>query len=119
MYQVARQVILNRLPVTAITNDLEISKLFMEYKEADRINLGGGPRKGAHTLLGGPWLSFLKTLHTDICFWGIKGIAHEHLRDSSLEVSDMKRCILGGAGIKILLADSIKFGDQGFRDACS
>ena len=118
VYQAARQVVLNKLPITAITNDLEISKLFMESKETKLINLGGVLRKGTYTLLGDPGLGFLKTLHTDVCFLGIQGIANGHLSDSSLEVAAMKKRMLDAAGVKVLLADSTKFGEQGFRDVC-
>jgi DeoR family transcriptional regulator of aga operon len=118
VYQVARKVVLDRLPVTAITNDLEISKLFMESKQARLINLGGVLRRGTYTLLGDPGRSFLKTLHADICFLGIQGIANGRLSDSSLEVAAVKRRMLEAAGIKVLLADSTKFGEQAFNDVC-
>ena len=118
VYQAARHAVLAKLRITAITNDLEISKLFMEAEEASLINLGGVLRRGSYTLLGDPGRSFLKTLHADVCFLGIQGIANGHLSDSSLEVAAMKSRMLNAARKKVLLADSTKFGEQAFNDVC-
>ena len=119
VYQAARHATLSKLRITAITNDLEISKLFVEAEQASLINLGGRLRRGSYTLLGDPGRSFLKALHADVCFLGIQGIANGHLSDTSLEVSAMKSSMLGAARKNILLADSSKFGEQAFSDVCS
>nr|WP_249139128.1 DeoR/GlpR family DNA-binding transcription regulator [Actibacterium sp. MT2.3-13A] len=117
--QAARAVTQRGLPLTAITNDLGIAQI-LGGCAAIRVHVPGGTlRNGSPTLLGSQGETFFKGVHADLAFVGAHAVTGDLLTDSSLELADMKRAMIGAGQQVILLADSSKFGPPSIFDICT
>jgi DeoR family transcriptional regulator of aga operon len=133
VFQAARFVIKRRIPILALTNDLNIAKAMVDAPRVELKVTGGSLRPGSFTLVGDPGQTFLDTLHVDICFLGIHALAFTShlgtserwsdscstLSDTSLEIAAMKRRMVHAAKKKVVLMDSSKFGLSAFCDVCT
>lgn len=133
VFQAARFVIKKRIPILALTNDLNIAKAMADTSQIELKVTGGSLRPGSFTLIGDPGQDFISSLHVDICFLGIHAIAlPSHLKssvrwgdasatlsDTSLEIAAIKRRMVRAAKKKIVLIDSSKFGLSAFCDVCT
>jgi len=133
VFQVARFVMERRIPILALTNDLNIAKAIADSSQVELKVSGGSLRPGSFTLVGDPGWSFINNLHVDICFLGIHAISLQSqnnssgkvvdpcasLSDTSLEVVAMKRQMVQAAKRTIVVLDSSKFGLSAFCDVCT
>jgi DeoR/GlpR family transcriptional regulator of sugar metabolism len=55
------------LPLTAVTNDVNIAAVLAKSRSIKLQALGGTLRPGSYTLLGEPCINFLAGVHVDIC----------------------------------------------------
>jgi DeoR/GlpR family transcriptional regulator of sugar metabolism len=106
------------LPLTIVTNSLEIADFCADIKSWRVIMPGGTIRPGYRHLAGEPGESFIRTLHADLCFTGASAITGTLLTDSSLEVAAVKRAMIASARRTVLLADSSKFTAPNFCTLC-
>lgn len=104
------------IPVTAVTNDVNIASALADIPEANVVVPGGEVRGGSFTLLGSYTQSFLQDLHVDVALMGIHAVTDGLLSDTSLSVAEAKRAMIGASRRTILLADHSKFGPPAFFD---
>lgn len=114
----AREIAETGMPLTAITNSLEIGAAFNASRRAEVIVVGGKVRPGSPTLVGAPGLAFLGELHADIALLGTHAITGSQLTETSLEVVAMKQAIIRSARRVIALADGSKFQDPALFSIC-
>ncbi|MCZ7933850.1 DeoR/GlpR family DNA-binding transcription regulator [Agrobacterium leguminum] len=102
------------LPLTVVTNSLQIADFAADIKSWRTILPGGTVRPGYRHLAGEPGESFIKTLHADICMTGASAVTGTLLTETSLEVASLKRAMIAAARRTVLLVDSSKFAAPGF-----
>ena len=102
------------LPLTAVTNSLDIALLCAAVPQWRVIMPGGTVRPGSRQMVGEPGESFLGTVHADLCLIGAYAVTGRLLTDASLEVAALKRRMIRSARRTILLVDSSKFGAPAF-----
>lgn len=102
------------LPLTVVTNSLEIADFAADIRSWRIILPGGTVRPGYRHLAGEPGESFIKTLHADLCMTGASAVTGTLLTETSLEVASLKRAMISSARKTILLVDSSKFTAPGF-----
>ncbi|HTW29645.1 MAG TPA: DeoR/GlpR family DNA-binding transcription regulator [Acetobacteraceae bacterium] len=106
------------LPLTIVTNSLDIAQLSAGVASWRVIMPGGTIRPGSGLLAGEPGESFFKTVHADLCLTGTYAVTGGILTDASLEVAALKRAMVQSARRTILLVDSSKFGPPAFCTFC-
>jgi len=111
--------IARQLPLTAVTNSLDVALLCAASPSWRVIVPGGSVRAGTRMLVGEPGESFLKGIHTDLCLIGALAVTGTFLTDASLEVAALKRAMIQSARRTILLVDSSKFQAPGFCTFCT
>jgi DeoR/GlpR family transcriptional regulator of sugar metabolism len=102
------------IPLTIVTNSLEIADIGATVPGWKVIVPGGTIRTGSKTLIGQPGEGFLQTIHADVLMTGTFAIMGGVLSDASIEIAQMKRAMLRSARRTILLADSSKFTEHAF-----
>ncbi|AZO64354.1 MAG: DeoR/GlpR transcriptional regulator [Mesorhizobium sp.] len=102
------------LPLTVVTNSLQIADFAADIKSWRIILPGGTVRPGYRHLAGEPGESFIRTLHADLCMTGASAVTGTLLTETSLEVASLKRAMISSARKTILLVDSSKFTAPGF-----
>jgi DeoR/GlpR family transcriptional regulator of sugar metabolism len=103
-----------RIPLTVVTNSLEIALLGSSVPNWRVIVPGGTVRHGSTLLTGEPGEDFFKRIHADICFTGTHSIQGKLLTDASLEIAAIKGAMIKSARKSYLLADSTKFRPPAF-----
>lgn len=115
----AARVAVNRaLPLTVVTNGLDIAQLCATVPAMQVMVPGGTVRAGFPSLIGEPGREFLGTINADICFMGTHAITGNRLTEVSLEHSAMKRAMIQASRRRILLADSSKFAPAALCTTC-
>ncbi|WP_418138220.1 DeoR/GlpR family DNA-binding transcription regulator [Agrobacterium sp. El2ro-1b] len=102
------------LPLTVVTNSLQIADFAEDIKSWRTILPGGTVRSGHRHLGDEPGESFIKSLHADICMTGASAVTGTLLTETSLEVASLKRAMIASARRTVLLVDSSKFTAPGF-----
>lgn len=106
------------LPLTIVTNSLEIADFAADIRSWRVILPGGTIRPRYRHLAGEPGESFIRTLHADVCMTGVSAVTGTLLTESALEVASLKRAMISSARRTILLVDSSKFAAPGFCTLC-
>ncbi|ACI58207.1 transcriptional regulator, DeoR family (plasmid) [Rhizobium leguminosarum bv. trifolii WSM2304] len=106
------------IPLTLVTNSLEIADFAADVKFWRLIMPGGSIRPGYRHLAGEPGESFIRSLHADLCMTGAAAVTGTLLTDSTLEVAALKRAMISSARRTLLLVDSSKFAPPGFCTFC-
>ena len=117
--EVARCIVAQPLPLTAVTNSLAIAQVLAGVPEVQLVVPGGTVRPGSLTLIGRPGEDFLRTIHADIALLGTHAVTGELLTETSLDVAAMKRAMIAAARKTTVLADSSKFTAPSFCTICS
>ncbi|MBB5701256.1 DeoR/GlpR family transcriptional regulator of sugar metabolism [Ochrobactrum daejeonense] len=98
----------------AVTNDLHIGSILSENPSVGITVTGGSVRNGTATILGVTALQLLSRLRADVAFIGTHAANEEMLSDTTIELAEIKRTIMGAADRVVLLADSSKFFSSSF-----
>jgi DeoR family transcriptional regulator, aga operon transcriptional repressor len=106
------------IPLTAVTNDLDVAHLLSRSTQVKVVIVGGTVRPGTSTITGEPGQEFFKSIHADLAFVGTHAISAEGLTETSLEVAAMKRALIAAARRVVLLADGSKFQPAAFCRIC-
>lgn len=114
----ARILVDQEMPITAITNSLEIATCLSRCRAMEVIAVGGRVRAGSPTLTGPPGLPFLDGLHADVALLGTHAISATLLTETSLDVVAMKRALMSAARRVIVLADETKFQPPALFTIC-
>ncbi|PIV80211.1 MAG: DeoR/GlpR transcriptional regulator [Rhodobacteraceae bacterium CG17_big_fil_post_rev_8_21_14_2_50_63_15] len=107
--EAARAAVALHLQFTAITNDLQIAALLSMEPGIDVIVPGGMVRSGTPTILGSTTQDFMLRLSVDLLMLGAHGAHDGRLSDTSIELANLKRCMITISEIRLLLVDSGKF----------
>ena len=105
---------LRDLPLTVVTNDLEIAQIGANIPRWRVIVAGGTLRPASSTMLGDPGEAFFGTIHADICFIGAYAVTGGLLTDAMMDVASTKRAMIRSARRSVLLVDSSKFRAPAF-----
>jgi DeoR/GlpR family transcriptional regulator of sugar metabolism len=96
------------LPITAVTNFLEIITL-AAARPATRLIALGGEYHATHTsFLGVPCADAVAGLHVDLLFASVSGVAQGHVFHQEQEIVQVKRAMLRAAQRSVLLVDHTK-----------
>ena len=106
------------IPLTMVTNSLEIALFCADVPHWRVIMPGGTVRPGFKALAGEPGEFFLRTLHADICLTGAFAVTGNLITDATLEVASLKRAMIKAARRTVLLVDNSKFAEPGFCTCC-
>jgi DeoR/GlpR family transcriptional regulator of sugar metabolism len=106
------------LPLTVVTNSLEIADFAADISSWRILMPGGTVRAGHRHLAGEPGESFIRSLHADICIMGASAVTGKLVTETALEVAYLKRAMIASARKTILLVDSSKFTVPGFCTLC-
>lgn len=112
--EAARAAVARGIAFTAMTNDLNVARLLSGAPQVACHMTGGVIRPGSPTLMGAVALGAIQALRADIAFIGTHALAAEGLSDSSIELAEVKRAMLGAADTAVLLADASKLGARSF-----
>ncbi|WP_061932039.1 DeoR/GlpR family DNA-binding transcription regulator [Aureimonas sp. AU22] len=112
--EVVRATAVRRIPLTVVTNNIEIARIGSSVPEWRVIVTGGTLRPASDILIGDPGEPFFETIHADICFTGAYAVTGQLLTDASMEVASIKRAMIRSARRTILLVDSTKFQAPAF-----
>jgi DeoR/GlpR family transcriptional regulator of sugar metabolism len=97
------------MPLTVVTNSLEIALVSAGVPSWRVIVPGGTVRPGSTMLAGPPGEAFFAGIHADVCLIGALAVSGSVLTDATIEVAALKRAMMRSAERRILLVDSTKF----------
>jgi DeoR/GlpR family transcriptional regulator of sugar metabolism len=97
------------LPLTVVTNSLEIALVGAGVPSWRTIVPGGTVRPGSTMLAGAPGEDFFAGVHADVFLVGALAVTGTLLTDATIEVASLKRAMMRSAQRRILLVDSSKF----------
>ena len=112
--EAARAASMRAIPLTSITNSLDIALICSAVPAWRVIMPGGTLRPGTRSLVGDLSDSFFKNIHADVCFIGAGAITRTVLTDTSFEISALKRAMIQSSRRTVLLADASKFTTPSF-----
>ena len=112
--EAARAAAAQRIPLTAVTNDLGTAQILAATDTVRVLMPGGAVRPGSLTLLGEPGLGFYGDIHADIAFMGAHAVTDGWMSDTSLEIAAAKRAMIAAARCTVLLVDGTKFRPPAF-----
>lgn len=118
VFEAVRVAIARNMPLTIVTNSLDVAQLCASAPNWQVIMPGGTIRQGMNCLYGEPGLSFFKVLHADVCLVGAYAINEDSLTDATIEAAIMKGAMIKSARRTIVLADSSKFTVPAFLTSC-
>jgi DeoR/GlpR family transcriptional regulator of sugar metabolism len=101
--------------LTVVTNSIRVADVLRQSGRADRtVVLTGGVRTPSDALVGPVAVQALRTLHLDIVFLGVHGIADRSgFTTPNLNESETNRAFVEAAGRLVVLADHTKYGVVG------
>lgn len=102
------------LPLTVVTNNIEIGLLASAVSPWRVIIPGGTLRPNSTMLAGHPGIEFFASVHVDVYLVGSMAVSDTLLTDATIEVAAIKRAMMKSAQRRILLVDSTKFRPPGF-----
>lgn len=106
-------------PLTVITPSVKVSLTLCYNPNMEIIQLGGNMRKSSATVIGSYAEQFLDGMMCNKLFIGVDGIGIDFgLTTSNIEEAHLNRHMINAAKEVIVLADSSKFGMQGFGKIC-
>jgi DeoR/GlpR family transcriptional regulator of sugar metabolism len=112
--EAVKAVALRDLPLTVVTNDLEIAQIGAHVPRWRVVVAGGTLRPASNTMLGEPGEAFFGQIHADLCFIGTYAVSGDLLTDATMDVAATKRAMIRSARRTIVLVDSSKFRAPAF-----
>lgn len=101
----------NPIPLTVITNDLQVGHTLSDHPRIRIVVTGGTVRPGSSTLLGSPGEELLRSVKADLAFIGAHALTEQGLSETSLDLARIKRSIMNAARCVVIVADHSKFGE--------
>lgn len=114
--EAARAIVMRRIPITAVTNDLRIGQELGLTDGIKVILTGGTLREGSPTLAGEMAIEMISRLKVDIALMGIHSLEGLRPSETSLEVAAVKRAFIAAGRKVLLLANSTKFDSSAFTE---
>lgn len=107
--EAVRGVARRSLPLTVVTNSLEIALVSAGVASWRVIVPGGTVRAGSTMLAGSTGEEFFANIRADVFLVGALAVTGRLLTDATIEVASLKRAMMRSAQRRILLVDGSKF----------
>ena len=114
---VARRLI-DRAPVTAVTNFLPTIKLLAGQPGIDLVALGGAYYPGYDAFLGMRTLEAIRPIRADALFMSTTAVTDGVCYHTSTETIQVKRALMDIAAQRVLLIDHSKFARRALNELC-
>lgn len=102
------------IPFTAVTNDFVVAAILSENSQIQVSVSGGSVRPGTSTLMGADTLHYMRRLRADLALIGAHALSEDEMSDTSIELAELKRVIIGAAKRAVVIADSSKIFSRSF-----
>jgi DeoR/GlpR family transcriptional regulator of sugar metabolism len=101
--------------LTVVTNSIRVADVLRQSGRTDRtVVLTGGVRTPSDALVGPVAVQALRTLHLDVVFLGVHGVAQRSgFTTPNLNESEANRAFVEAAGRLVVVADHTKWGVVG------
>jgi DeoR/GlpR family transcriptional regulator of sugar metabolism len=101
--------------LTVVTNSIRVADVLRQSGRTDRtVVLTGGVRTPSDALVGPVAVQALRTLHLDVVFLGVHGVAQRSgFTTPNLNESEANRAFVDAAGRLVVVADHTKWGVVG------
>ncbi len=116
--EAAKAVVARRIPLVAVTNDIEIAQVLNGSSLIHVHVLGGQLRPGSNTLVGEQVQEAAKAIRADVLFFGAHAVTENVISETSPDVAAVKRALMRSAASCRLLVDSSKFRPRVFMTVC-
>ena len=116
--EAARAVVARKIPLVAVTNDIEIAQILNSSSLIQVHVLGGQLRPGSNTLVGEPVQNAAKLIRADVLFFGAHAVTDNVVSETSPEVAAVKRSLMRSATSCRLLVDASNFRPRVFTTVC-
>lgn len=116
--EAAKAVVARKIPIVAITNDIEIAQVLNSSPLIQVHVFGGQLRSGSNTLLGEQVQTAARNIRADVLFLGAHAITDNLVSETSPEVAAVKRALMKSANACRLLVDASKFRPRVFMTVC-
>jgi DeoR family transcriptional regulator of aga operon len=116
--EAARAVVARKIPLVAVTNDIEIAQVLNSSSLIQVHVFGGQLRAGSNTLVGEQVQNAAKLICADVLFFGAHAVTDNVVSETSPEVAAVKRALMRSATSCRLLVDSSKFRPRVFMTVC-
>ena len=116
--EAARAVVVRKIPIVAVTNDIEIAQILNGSPFVQVHVFGGQLRSGSNTLVGEQVQNAAKLIRADVLFFGAHAVTDNVVSETSPEVAAVKRALMRSATSCRLLVDSSKFRPRVFMTVC-
>lgn len=116
--EAARAVVARKIPIVAVTNDIEIAQVLNSSSLIQVHVFGGQLRPGSNTLVGEQVQNAAKLIRADVLFFGAHAVTDNVVSETSPEVAAVKRALMRSATSCRLLVDSSKFRPRVFMTVC-
>lgn len=107
--EAARAVVRRGIPLTAVTNDLQIAQTLGVGSHIQVHVLGGTLRAGSNTLTGDALIESARAFSADVLLLGAHAVSAGMLTETAPEVVAVKKALLRAARLRRLLIDASKF----------
>lgn len=116
--EAARAVVARKIPIVAVTNDIEIAQVLNSSSLVQVHVFGGQLRPGSNTLVGEQVQNAAKLIRADVLFFGAHAVTDNVVSETSPEVAAVKRALMRSATSCRLLVDASKFRPRVFMTVC-
>jgi DeoR/GlpR family transcriptional regulator of sugar metabolism len=100
--------------LTVVTNSIQVADVLRQGRSDRTVVLTGGVRTPSDALVGPVAVQALRTLHLDIVFLGVHGVAERSgFTTPNLNESETNRAFVEAGGRLVVLADHTKWGVVG------
>ena len=116
--EAARAVVARKIPIVAVTNDIEIAQVLNGSPLVQVHIFGGQLRPGSNTVVGEQVQNAAKLICADVLFFGAHAVTDNIVSETSPEVAAVKRALMRSATSRRLLVDASKFRPRVFMTVC-
>lgn len=116
--EAARAVVARKIPIVAVTNDIEIAQVLNSSPLVQVHIFGGQLRPGSNTVVGEQVQNAAKLICADVLFFGAHAVTDNIVSETSPEVAAVKRALMRSATSCRLLVDASKFRPRVFMTVC-
>lgn len=116
--EAAKAVVARKIPLIAITNDIEIAQVLNSSPLIQVHVFGGQLRSGSNTIVGEQVQAAARTIRADVLFFGAHAVTENLISETSPEVAAVKRTLMKSANACRLLIDGSKFRPRVFMTVC-
>lgn len=111
--------LIEKIPLTIMTNSLNVMSYFAESENIHLVALGGNFNATAYAFFGLETIRFLQKHMVDKAFLSCRGVSlNRGLSEGSDIIAEMRKSIISNSVQSFLLADHTKIGKNAFISSC-